>query len=164
MIHCKPSCYILGAAMILLLPLDWLLSAMTAALVHEGCHMLSVLLFGGRIRSVRIGARGCVIECGELEGIAGILSILAGPAGSLSLLFLRRSLPKIAVCGLIQGLYNLMPVLPLDGGRILRILLNRWIPDKADFILKGIRYSLFLGLALWGLWLSWLRYENFLAL
>lgn len=154
MIRCSSFCYTLGAALLLLLPLDWLLSAITAALVHEGCHLLAVRLFGGRIFVIRIGIGGCVIESGELEWIYSLFAILAGPVGSLSLLAFRRFLPKIAVCGMIQGLFNLLPVLPLDGGRILQLLLCRWIPDKEDAILKGFKFVLLLALALLGTMLS----------
>lgn len=155
MIRCNPSSYILGAAVILLLPFDWLLSAVTAALVHEACHVLSVLLFGGHIRTIQITSRGCAIECDEQDFIPKVLSILAGPVGSLLLMKLRRSLPKIALCGLIHGVYNLLPVLPLDGGRILRELLNRWIPARTDSIMRGIRYAVFCSLMSWGVWLIW---------
>lgn len=148
MIRCSPFTYILGAAWVLLLPLDWLLSAMTAGLVHECCHLLAVRLFGGRIFGIRIGPGGCVIDSGELEWIPGLVAILAGPVGSLSLLAFRRALPKIAVCGMLQGLFNLLPVLPLDGGRILHILLCRWIPDKAEAVLKWMKFLLFSALAL----------------
>jgi len=62
-------------------------------------------------------------------------SILAGPAGSMLLLLLSRSAPKIAVCGLFHGLYNLLPVLPLDGGRLLQLLLYRFAPMHAENVL-----------------------------
>ena len=157
MIRCEPFCYLVWAVLILLLPIDWLLSAATAALVHELCHILAVRIFGGRIRRIRICVTGCGIECDELLPVHGTISILAGPMGSLSLLALRRYLPQIAVCGLIQGLFNLLPVLPLDGGRLLRQILYRCLPAKADAILRGIRYAvllLFFCLLLWGMWLS----------
>ena len=65
-----------------------------------------------------------------------ILSILAGPLGSIFLLLLYPAVPKIAVCGLFHGLYNLIPVLPLDGGRILQLVLYRVYPDRTDNIME----------------------------
>lgn len=154
MISCAPGCYLFFAGLLLLVPLDWLLSAMTAALVHEFFHIVAVLLFGGQIRNIHLSVSGCRIDCSEWKDIHKILSILAGPAGSFSLLLFRRVFPKIAVCGLLQGLYNLLPVLPLDGGRILQILLERVFPEKSDQILSVLRYFLFVGLFLMLLFLS----------
>ena len=153
MIRCDPACYLLGAMLVLLLPLDWLLSAITAAMVHEGGHILAVRSFGGQIRSIRISVGGCVIECGELAFLPEIMAILAGPVGSLSLLAFRRILPQIAVCGLVQGLFNLLPLFPLDGGRILQRMLSRWFPAKASAIQKAICCAVLL-LLLCLLWLS----------
>ena len=125
--------------MLLLLPLDWLLSAVTAAVFHEFCHIAAVRLFGGSVRKISVSCSGCVIDCSELEDPAKVLSILAGPAGSLSLLCVRGLVPQIAVCGLLQGLYNLLPVLPLDGGRVLELLLLRVLPKQTAAILSGVK-------------------------
>ena len=149
MISCNPVVYFLFTGLLLLVPLDWLLSAMTAALVHEFCHIIAVKIFGGQIRRIHFSITGCRIECSQWKDVHKILSILAGPAGSFSLLLFRRVFPKIAVCGLLQGLYNLLPVLPLDGGRILQILLDRILPGKGHQILSVLRYFLFVGLFLW---------------
>lgn len=51
------------------------------------------------------------------------LCALAGPVGSFSVVLLAEYFPEAALFGLVQGLYNLLPVYPLDGGRILRCLL-----------------------------------------
>lgn len=142
MIQLDPFCCIAAACLILILPLDWLLSAVTAALVHEFCHILFVLLMGGRIRRIRISISGIAIECDEIGDIPKLLSILAGPAGSLCLFLFRRTIPKIAVCGLLHGLYNLLPVLPLDGGRLLQLLFYRLFPQKTDMIMRIIRWAM----------------------
>ena len=154
MIQCSPICYIIGAILLLLLPLNWLFSAIFAALVHELCHILAVCLMGGKIRKIQISPGGCVIECWHPEPAAKVFSILAGPLGSFSLLFFRRIYPQIAVCGLIQGIFNLLPVFPLDGGRILQLLLEHFVPTKADCLLKAIRNVIILVLLGWMFWLK----------
>ena len=136
MIRTDAACYLWLAALLLLLPLDWVISAFTAALIHELCHIAALLLLGGKISSIRISVRGCILEAASLGDIASLGSILAGPAGSLALLLFSGVLPKIAVCGLFHGLYNLLPLLPLDGGRALQLLLNRFCPVYADTALK----------------------------
>lgn len=52
-----------------------------------------------------------------------LIAVLAGPAASLLLLSLVRVFPRVAICGLIQGIYNLLPIYPLDGGKALRCLM-----------------------------------------
>ena len=150
MIVCDPLCYLLWAFLLLVLPLSWLLSAACAALIHEFGHLAAVLTFGEQIRKIRICPGGCVIETGEMAEPKQILCILAGPMASLSLLFFRRKFPLIALLGLFQGMYNLLPVLPMDGGRVAQILLYRIFPKKADVLMTRVQYvSVFL--AAWGI-------------
>lgn len=75
------------------------------------------------------------IHTGPLEDSQELLCSLAGPVGSFSLFFLSHWLPKTAFCGVIQGMFNLLPIFPLDGGRALRCcltLLGRKKPCKED--------------------------------
>ena len=49
MIVCDPACYYLGALLLLLLPLAWVISFLAAALVHEFSHILAAWLFGAKL-------------------------------------------------------------------------------------------------------------------
>lgn len=131
----SPGALILLAAFLLLLPLNWLGAAILASLVHELYHILLVYLLGGCVREIQIGSRGVVMITEPLPTFRQLLSTLAGPVGSLSLLLVVRWLPRTAICGLIQGLFNLLPLLPLDGGRILEGVLSAFFsPPKAKRI------------------------------
>jgi len=136
LVQIDPQAYFLGALLLLLLPLDWLMAAVFAAVFHELCHMVALKLKGGSVHSIHIHWNGCVIEADRIGQIHPIFSILAGPLGSLSLLFLRRIAPQIAVCGFIQGLYNLIPLMPLDGGRLFCEILYRICPEKTENIMQ----------------------------
>lgn len=108
------------ALLILVLPLKWVLAALAAAMIHEGCHIAAVSLCGEKIRGISLGAGGAVIETEPMSLWKEFLCILAGPAGGLAMLLLVRWFPRTALCAAIHSLYNLLPVYPLDGGRALR--------------------------------------------
>lgn len=134
MVRVDPWAYIFGAGLVMLLPLDWLAAALAAAFFHEICHLAAIFLLGGRILQIRIGIGGAAIET-ELPGRGKeLLCSLAGPAGSFLLVLLCHLFPKLAICAGIQGLFNLLPVYPLDGGRALRCGLALLWPKKADKI------------------------------
>ena len=146
MIRISPGCYILAALLVLILPLSWILAAVLAAIFHELCHLVSIVLLGGSIREIRVGLGGAEIEA-ELEGnVREILCSAAGPIGSLSLLLFCRIWPQLALCGLIQGSYNLLPVYPLDGGRVLLCLLQMRFPKQAQYVMKWIKRILYVAI------------------
>ena len=118
------------AMLLLLLPFPWLAAALTAAGFHELCHAGAVRLLGGNVGPVKIGTRGAVMEVGDMRPGQELLAAAAGPAGSFLLLGLSRVFPRLALCGLVQGAYNLLPIYPLDGGRILYCLLRSWLPEE----------------------------------
>ena len=121
---------LLTALLLLTVPLPWVGAALLAGSFHEFCHGAVILLLGGKIYRLRAGCRGAAMEIGCLSPIREMLAAAAGPAGSLLLLLVRKQLPRTALCGLIQGLYNLLPVYPMDGGRILWCFLALFLPER----------------------------------
>lgn len=134
-----------AALCILFLPLDWFCAAIFAAAVHEICHYIAVYILGGNIHKIKIYWTGAVMESGTLSPWQELLSILAGPFGSLGLLTIYTWHPQTAFCGLIQGLFNLLPLFPLDGGRALdciaRILFSPKISKRICFFTEVITIS-----------------------
>lgn len=104
----------------LLLPLRWILCAAIAAAFHEACHILAVSLCGGKVQKLDVGDRGAVILADGMSAGKTLICVLAGPIGSLLLMLFVRWIPRIALCALAQGIYNLLPIYPLDGGRAIR--------------------------------------------
>lgn len=147
MIRIDPRSYFFGALLILLLPLDWLMAAVGAAAFHELCHALGIYLLGGKIKSVCISVGGAVMET-EIPGKGReLLCALAGPMGSLLLITFCHIFPKLAICAGVQGIFNLLPVYPLDGGRAVRCCLDLCIPQKAEGIQITIEIMALISLA-----------------
>lgn len=126
--------YLIGAAALLILPLKLLCAAFLAAAVHEGCHLMALKLCHAGVQRIRIGLGGARIEASPLPPLQELLCALAGPVGSFLCLLPCRWFPLLALCGLTQGLFNLLPVYPLDGGRILYCICNLTVPQHADKI------------------------------
>ena len=98
-----------------------------AAAIHEAGHCLAVKLCGGSIHALSLTVRGAVLQTTPLSYRQEAICALAGPCAGFLLLLLVRLFPWLAFWGLIQGIYNLLPVYPMDGGRALRCaLLSRW--------------------------------------
>lgn len=128
MLRIDKSVYLLAAVLILTLPLNWLMGAFFAAVFHELCHLLMIRFLGGQVVSIQIGTGGAEMEITPMTAGKELLCALAGPMGSLLLLSCCRWFPRMAICAGVQAVYNLLPVYPLDGGRILRCGLGMLFP------------------------------------
>lgn len=137
--------------------LEFLLGFIFAVAAHEMGHIFAIKLCGGSIRAVYVKINGAAIECYGLNGILSeLLSIIAGPAAGLlfayitSLLgnhYLNKLLLSTAGISLILSVYNLLPILPLDGGRILKVLLSCCLRENISrqiMALMGMIISMFL--------------------
>ena len=115
--------YLWLALGLLVLPVKWLAAGIVAAGIHEFAHWTAAKMLGVRIQKIFIGSWGCRMETEEMPYLKEILCALAGPVGSLLLLLTVNWFPRLAICGGVQGLFNLLPIYPMDGGRVLRGLL-----------------------------------------
>ncbi len=112
--------WIVGAMWLLLIPLPWVAGCLLAATVHELGHFLAIRGSGGRVRCLELGPTGARIVTDAMDSRQELFCAAAGPlAGSLVIL-LWRWFPQAAVAAVVQTVFNLLPVYPLDGGRILR--------------------------------------------
>ncbi len=101
------------------------LAVIPAAAVHEIGHIAALRTVGAKIRGLRGGLLGLRIDYhGALSREARLFGIIAGPAaGALySLLALLIGGEFMRFSGMVSALltaFNLLPIRPLDGGRIL---------------------------------------------
>lgn len=139
-IDIRPNTYIYIVLLLFFVPIEWLLAWMFAAGFHELSHWLAVRLCDGEIYSITIGLGGAKMECGPITKKKRLFAVLFGPLGGLFLVLFSRWIPRIALCSWFLSMYNLLPLLPLDGGRALNILLGNkfFILQKVFLILLSI--------------------------
>ena len=93
---------------------------LAAAAAHEAGHVMAIYLVGGKVIKLRLGMCDAKIETQGLGYRQEIFCALAGPGMSvLVCLALRKAYATCAAISLLLGLFNAMPVYPLDGGRAL---------------------------------------------
>ena len=109
-----------AALMLLLFPVRFLVGVLLAALIHELGHLLALKIAGGRVLSIRLRSFGARIEAAPMSPGRTALCALAGPAAGALTIFAYKTFPELALAGLVQTVFNLLPVYPLDGGRALR--------------------------------------------
>lgn len=148
-VEITPETYIAAAVILLLVPLDWMCAWVVAAVTHECCHCLAILICRSRIEKIYIGLNGARIQAFAMNPWKQLFSTLAGPCGALLLLLLGPLFPRLAICAFIQSIYNLLPVLPLDGGHALQCVLTTVFPETLVYrILKWEEIVFFLAVLL----------------
>ena len=171
MSHNDPAKIIVSPTVPLLLALFVLLSSplllgalLLAALTHELGHCAMLRWLRARVTAVRITAMGAEMRIeGRLSYGGEVLAAAAGPAVNLLLA------PLLAYGGrlwevlylfsgtqLVLGLFNLLPILPLDGGSMLWNLLA-WItePYTADRVMTAVGFGTAAVLTLAAIWAAW---------
>ncbi len=124
---------------ILLLPVKWLVSLLLAMSFHEFCHLMAIYATARHWGKAHFGLHGARIPIPEMGRGAELFCALAGPAGSLLLGLTCPFFPRLALCGIGQACYNLLPLYPLDGGRALRCAFFLLLPpDRAYMAEKAV--------------------------
>ena len=155
-IRIEASACLWWAALLLILPLRWLIAAVIAAVFHEFCHYLAIRAVCGDVKGMVIRHTGASMDTTPLESWQELICALAGPVGSLILILFARLIPITALCALVQSAFNLLPIFPLDGGRVLQCTVRILWPHKnADKLIRWISslcttmLSIFVLLMMW---------------
>lgn len=141
------------------------LSAVLAALEHECAHAFAARRYGFTLDKIVLMPYGAVIK-GDLKGIGRreeLAVLLAGPLanGATALLFVAlwwlypETYPYTDTAAYISfSLFfvNLLPAYPLDGGRILRVLLLPFGERRAMAVCRAVSVLTAAGIAGFFVW------------
>ena len=117
--------YILGICFAsLIFPLNLLFAWITAVVLHEAAHYIVLWLGKIEIYKIKVGLAGAVIDTAPMKAYLELICAAAGPLASLTLLIFIRKFPLLSMCAAFQAFYNLLPLPPLDGWRILKNLIE----------------------------------------
>lgn len=144
-----------------------ILLAFGSVLLHELGHAVVARRLGVRVSGIELGFFGGAAKMVELPRSANheIAIAAAGPAVSLMLagagfglgaLVGSALLVQIGWINAVIAAFNLLPALPMDGGRILRALLTRRMDfvsatDLAVKVSRGFAIVFAVGGLLWGM-------------
>ena len=144
-----------------------------AIAVHEGGHLLMMRKCGYFPKRIKILPFSIAItdrQRQERSARENLLIIFFGPFANFIcflpsyLLYLRGivSILPFAAANLSVGLFNLLPVMSLDGGQLLYLLLCRRLPhEKAEKAVDVLTFALLLPLAALGFWVLLESKHNF---
>lgn len=109
--------------------------------IHELGHVAAAKGFGWRIKEVQLlpfGGEAVVEEQGTISAWEETIVALAGPLQNGFMMLFAVAMHKWGIwdngwssyfiqANLLIGLFNLLPVLPLDGGKIMQSLFSLWL-------------------------------------
>ena len=144
----SPGFLLLAAAVYFAGGVGALAAFWAAALAHELGHLAAMFMAGVTIRGIRVTACGPVIEYGgalDRRQEAGILA--AGPVAGLlfAVLCFVTDIPFLCYTGaiaLLAALFNLLPVLPMDGGRLAQYALETALPERTAAVILRVTGTL----------------------
>ena len=154
----SPGFLLLAAAVYFIGGVGALAAFMAAAVAHELGHLAAIYINDASIRGIRVTAAGPVIEySGGLTPRQEMGIVAAGPVAGIlfAALCFITDIPFLCYTGaiaLFAAMFNLLPVMPMDGGRLAKYALDAALPEKAaDILLRAAGTLCALGVIATGL-------------
>jgi Zn-dependent protease len=135
--------------------LIWIPILFLSVLIHELSHAAAIALLGFGSSSIVLGGMGGHTANESMRRARpwqGVVISVAGPAASFALMFLSTLiwrgttightdkmlqvfLPLSALANLWWGIFNLIPVPPLDGGHATRDFFRMFLSERTAFVI-----------------------------
>ena len=143
---------------VMLCILGWLnltlcLLILLGILIHEAGHFLMLRLLGVHVHWLRLSFGGAMMKTETMRYRTELLCALAGPAaGVLAAAICVRWFPWFSIVNACLALANLLPIYPLDGGRVLAVCLAGC--ESAETIIHRVNIITCCSLMLLAVWLT----------
>lgn len=144
--------------------------SLISIVLHEAAHAVVSALSGHAPRSIELTLLGAVMKLEDddlLPTVRRLLVILAGPAMTCAICLLSSRLTLANICNEKVGkvifmsnlsilMINMLPVFPLDGGRLLSMILNMLISKRlVNRVMRIAGLLTGLGLICVNIYVSW---------
>lgn len=110
---------------------------------HELSHVAVAAIFSKKLKKIKLSIAGiCVVFSNdELEIVKELIIYIAGPLSNLCLAMIFNNISFIFEINIFLCVLNLMPIFPLDGYNILRILFRKIGKHKC---IKYVQFTFFI--------------------
>ena len=130
-------------------------SFLLCGLCHELGHLIALRLCRIPVEKIMVGTVGAVICARFSDYSRELICAAAGPAAGMILAgALFRCAPKVALVSVLLSAVNLLPLYPLDGGRMLRAVLGLCCrpqtTERVTHIAAAATCCVLMVLACWG--------------
>jgi stage IV sporulation protein FB len=152
-IRISPWAMVLTALSIYTGHLDKAVIILSSVFFHEAAHLAAARIMGFRIKELELFPLGGVARIEGLFQLSPAREIIISAAGPFLNIFIavlayyismngiigQNSADFVIAANVVIALFNLLPVLPMDGGRILRaVLCCRWNMVRATGFVTGL--------------------------
>lgn len=167
----------------------WVPVLFISVILHELAHAGSSAMFGyGASRIVLAGLGGYTVNAARKKPWHDTVISFAGPLASFAIAFgasmihpndrfLSALLPLLAQANIFWGIFNLVPVSPLDGGHVVRNFLRIFLRERTAFVVAVwiafvagilviavalyVRWFILAFLIGWYVWMNWQQWRYF---
>lgn len=121
---------------------------------HELSHMFVASICGIKTSKITIRISGLSInlENNNCQNLKWLAIYLAGPVSNIILASIFKNVPMVCSINLALAIINLIPITPLDGYNIMRVLLNFFNVKNAKRIQKIIHLFILFVLGILGIY------------